>query len=71
MKKYMLVGIVLVLSVFNLAGAFTQSTRANLGNLGCRSLAGCSGAATCGSPGSSSGCSIACNNGASIECPRE
>lgn len=72
MKKYLLIGIVFVLSAFNLVGALTYHAHANLGgNIGCQSLAGCRGAARCESPGSASGCSIACNNGASIQCPGE
>lgn len=71
MKKYILIAAVAILSGFNLVGALSQPTSANLGNMGCQSLAGCSGGATCNSPGQASGCGISCNNGATIVCPRE
>lgn len=70
MKRYTLIVILVVLSVFNLVGTMTQSTSANVGNLGCQSLGGCSGGALCNSPGEASGCYIACNNGSQISCPR-
>lgn len=37
-------------------------------NLGCSSIDGCSGAASCGTSGSVDGCSISCKDGPSITC---
>jgi len=71
MKKYMLIAVVVALSVFNVVVAFAQDAEIDLGNIGCQSLNGCTGGAVCNSPGQSSGCYIACNNGAQISCPRE
>lgn len=71
MKKYLLITMVVALSSFNLIGSLIQSSSADeTGDIGCQSLSGCKGSATCGSPGSSSGCGIACNNGAQIICPK-
>lgn len=71
MKKYTLIAVVLVLSLFNLAGAFIQSASADDGNIGCQSLAKCRGVAVCNSDGYASGCFISCDNGASVNCPED
>lgn len=70
MKKYALISAVLVLSVFNLVGAFTQPTSANLGGgLKCNNLTGCGSSAQCPKRGSVSGCNIVCEDGSAIFCP--
>jgi len=69
MKKYTLIAVIVALSVFNVVVGLAQDPEPE-GNAGCQSLANCSGQALCNSPGQSSGCSIACNNGAQITCPR-
>ena len=40
-----------------------------IGNLGCPDLSNCSGAATCGSKGTVTGCTITCIRGEKIVCP--
>ncbi len=70
MKKYMLIAVVLALSIFNMAVAFAQDLEIE-GGMGCQSLSGCIGSASCNSPGQASGCNIACQNGAQLFCPRE
>jgi len=71
MRKHLLIIMVVALTALNLAGSMIQSSRADeSGNMGCQSLPGCNGSAKCDSPGSSSGCSIACTNGAQILCPK-
>lgn len=69
MKKYTLIAVVLVLSLFNLAGALTDQTSANLGGLGCDKLAGCGSHASCNGRGSATGCNITCQDGTFIGCP--
>lgn len=68
MKKYTLIAVVVVLSIFNVAIALADDPE--LENAGCQSLSACGGFAVCNSPGQSTGCFIACNNGAQITCPR-
>jgi hypothetical protein len=69
MKKYTLIAAVLVFSVFNLVGAFTQPAGAN-GGLRCQNLGGCAYfAPSC--RGTSSGCTINCQDGGTIFCPLE
>jgi hypothetical protein len=67
MKKYTLIAVVFALSIFNVVSAFAQLE--GEGNMGCRSLSGCTGQATCESPGTVTDCYIACDNGAQIFCP--
>lgn len=70
MKKNILIAVVVVLSVFNLIGAMTQSTSANVGKLECSDLTGCGSSASCPGKGTVSGCNIVCEGGESITCPR-
>lgn len=69
MKKYTLIAVVVALSIFNVVVGLAQDPESE--NAGCQSLSGCNGAALCNSPGQSTGCFIACNNGAQITCPHQ
>lgn len=70
MKRYTLIAAVLVLSVFNLVGAFTQRAAANLGGgLKCSHLTGCGTSAGCPGRGSASGCNIFCDDHSTVFCP--
>lgn len=64
----------LTFSLVILSGiAFEQTTNANrpAPGLECGDLTNCVAGATCGGRGSSTGCWILCENGASIRCPVE
>lgn len=67
MKKYTLIVVVLVLSIFNVVGAL-----ANQGGKRSCSDFGCSSGASCGGDkdNTATGCNISCQDGTIIVCPR-
>lgn len=73
MKKINMLIAGLMLSLVILTGvAMEQNVSANLpgGNLGCQELTGCKNNLSCGGPGTPNGCTIACEGGGSVTCPR-
>lgn len=71
MRKYLLLTVFIGISILNISGYLLQAGRGDgEGEAGCPSLQNSAGTATCGSPGSDSGCVIACTNGATVYCKR-
>jgi hypothetical protein len=73
MNKIKLILAGLTFSLVILLGlAVEQQVSANLpgGNLGCQELSGCKNSLSCGAPGTPSGCTIQCEGGGTVTCPR-
>lgn len=68
MKKYTLIGVVVALSIFNLAVALAQDPEFEA-PLKCESLTGCRTSAQCPGTGTPSGCNVACADGSFVICP--
>jgi hypothetical protein len=73
MRKIKTLFVGLALSLVILSGiAVEQTISANLpgGDLGCQDLTGCKNLLSCGTRGTPSGCTIECEGGGTITCPK-
>ncbi len=71
MKKFILVGAVLVVFGINIMGAFSISISADEeGKLECADIVGCNPGAKCNGPGTPDNCNIVCQSGDFIVCGR-
>ncbi len=69
-KKKILALILLVgLIVLSVISIKVQAMNNGENNLACSDLTDCSGRASCGGPGTPTGCELSCDDGAIVSCP--
>jgi hypothetical protein len=66
MKKNIVAIVILLTAVFAI---LLPAQMIMAGDLGCGKITGCDGSASCGTPGTHSGCKINCEDGVTIYCP--
>jgi hypothetical protein len=70
MKKINVLIVGLAVMFFTLCGiVIEQTTSAQTQPLKCSMLSQCSSEASCGVPGTANGCSVTCQDGATMTCP--
>jgi hypothetical protein len=69
MKRYLMIGAIVAISLFNIAVVFTQPSSADEDNLTCAS-AGCPKGPGCNTSGTHNVCNLSCSDNTLVICPK-